>query len=160
MANPVDKLFDRLKNQILLEPRRTVKYLRSEPFEPDRRILDQILKGSQTGMELLDYVNGFYPLSEKEWSRFVDGKRYRDIVGSRKPADKQKIVKGLLTVIKEENEPVNPEVAKIVDAAANKDGAAFKSAFDAAITTKLGAALDTTRKDIAQNTFGGIKESK
>lgn len=49
-------------------------------------------------------------------------------------------------------------VQSMLKAAAAKDGAGFKVAFDKAMTQRVGGALEQTRQEIAQNTFGGIKE--
>lgn len=49
------------------------------------------------------------------------------------------------------------EVKDMIAAAANKDGSAFKAKFDAVISQKVGAALQTQRQDIAKNTFGNIR---
>jgi hypothetical protein len=154
MAKEVEKLVDRIRG--------AGKARQASPFPgpDDPRILNMIVSGSSSGMELLDYVASFYAFSGREWERFVSGKRYRDIVSSGKPADKMKIIKGLLTMIKEENEPMpDQNVEKMIDAAANKDGAAFQSSFNSAIASKVSDAIDAARKDVAQNTFGGIKES-
>ncbi len=49
------------------------------------------------------------------------------------------------------------EAEKMIDAAKNSDGAAFKASFEAGIAQKMGDALTTQRQDIAQNIFGNIR---
>ncbi len=52
---------------------------------------------------------------------------------------------------------MSDEVKDMIGAAKNRDGAAFKAAFDAVINQKVGSALSTQRQDIAKNTFGNIR---
>lgn len=52
---------------------------------------------------------------------------------------------------------MSDEVKDMIAAAANKDGAAFKAKFDAAISQKVGETLQTQRQDIAKNTFGNVR---
>ncbi len=49
------------------------------------------------------------------------------------------------------------ETQNMIDAATNKDGAAFKEAFDTLIQQKVGENLQTQRQDIALNIFGNIR---
>lgn len=150
--SPVDKVYQQLSRRYQVGIGVT---------KPDRRLMNQIVNSDQWGMDLLDYVGKFVAFSEREWSRFVDSKRYRDLATSRKPEDKQKLAKGILSVVKEEDEKMsNQNVNKMVDAAKNKDGAAFQSAFRTVMADKVTAALDAARQEIAQNTFGGLKEAK
>lgn len=52
---------------------------------------------------------------------------------------------------------MSDETKKMVDAAINKDGAAFKSEFETVISQKVADALQTQKQDIAMNTFGNIR---
>lgn len=52
---------------------------------------------------------------------------------------------------------MSDETQNMIDAATNKDGAAFKAAFDEAINQKVGDNLDVQRRDIAQNVFGNVR---
>ncbi len=45
----------------------------------------------------------------------------------------------------------------MIDAATNKDGAAFKAEFDAVIQQKVGDALQVQRVEVAKNVFGNIR---
>ncbi len=49
------------------------------------------------------------------------------------------------------------EAKKMIDAAKNSDGAAFKASFEAGIAQKMGDALTTQRQDVALNIFGNIR---
>lgn len=49
------------------------------------------------------------------------------------------------------------ETENMIDAAKNADGAAFKASFEAAISQKVGDALQTQRQDVAKNVFGNIR---
>ena len=52
---------------------------------------------------------------------------------------------------------MSDEVKDMIAAAAAKDGAAFKAAFDAALSHKVGSALHTQKQEIAKNTFGNVR---
>jgi len=52
---------------------------------------------------------------------------------------------------------MSDETKNMIDAATNKDGAAFKAAFDTAINNRVGENLQAQRQDIAQNIFGNIR---
>jgi len=52
---------------------------------------------------------------------------------------------------------MSDETKNMIDAATNKDGAAFKAEFDAVIQQKVGDALQTQRKEVAKNVFGNIR---
>ena len=52
---------------------------------------------------------------------------------------------------------MSDEAKKMIDAAKNSDGAAFKASFEAGIAQKMGDALATQRQDVAQNVFGNIR---
>lgn len=52
---------------------------------------------------------------------------------------------------------MSDEAKKIVDAAKNRDGAAFKASFEAGVSQKIGDALQTQRQEVAKNVFGNIR---
>ncbi len=49
------------------------------------------------------------------------------------------------------------ETQNMIDAAKSTDGAAFKASFEAAISQKIGDALQTKRQDVAKNVFGNVR---
>jgi hypothetical protein len=71
----------------------------NNPSRPSARELKGIITSADSGIEILDYVNTFFAFSEREWSFFVDGKRNRELAGSRKPVDKEKLLKAVLRKI-------------------------------------------------------------
>lgn len=52
---------------------------------------------------------------------------------------------------------MSDETKNMIDAATNKDGAAFKAGFDAVIQQKVGDALESQRVEVAKNVFGNIR---
>ncbi len=49
------------------------------------------------------------------------------------------------------------ETQNMINAATNKDGAAFKAAFDTVIQQKVGDTLEAQRVEVAKNVFGNIR---
>ncbi len=52
---------------------------------------------------------------------------------------------------------MSDKTKNMIDAATNKDGAAFKAGFDAVIQQKVGDALEAQRVEVAKNVFGNIR---
>jgi len=52
---------------------------------------------------------------------------------------------------------MNNKTKNMIDAATNKDGAAFKAAFDTLIQQKVGDTLEAQRVEVAKNVFGNIR---
>jgi len=71
----------------------------NNPSRPSARELKGIITSADSGIEILDYVNTFFAFTEREWSFFVDSKRNRELAGSRKPADKEKLLRAVLKKI-------------------------------------------------------------
>lgn len=64
----------------------------------DKKILESKINNSLDGMDLLDYMAGVYSFSDREWSRFVDGK-FWDTVGKKDKASKMKVLNKAFNIL-------------------------------------------------------------